>query len=267
MSNLGVLQSVYHGDKASYLKDSVQSILNESNLIFEYCIVVDGPVGRELSEYLSGLQHLKFMRIHYLESNNGLAQALNYGLKNMSADLILRMDSDDIAVPGRIETSLKIFQEKKVDVLGFSKLTFCGGIEDFIADNWSDKRLSFLISFLLSSPLNHPTVLFKRNSILQVGGYPNIYRREDSALWLRLKSQGFSLARSETATLYFRQCDFDLERRLGWRYSLAELQLIPYKLKAFPMLFFIVIPSAVLLFLLRNVPAPIFRTLYRGLKK
>lgn len=262
MLSLGVLQTVYSGDKAEYFSDSVFSIIKESQLFFEYVIVVDGAVGSDLREILEQLRDLEKVSILELTVNVGLARALNYGLAKMKSDIVIRMDSDDIAMRDRLRISYDEYIASGEDVLGFGVSRFCSK-SDLQKPITSGSSKSILFGFLFSSPLNHPTVVFKREVVLQVGGYPDVYRREDSALWLQLKASGYNIAVSKTPTLYFRQCENDIGRRIGWKYSISELILFKYKVRAFPSLILILIPLTLALFLLRNIPKKLFNVIYQ----
>ena len=50
-----------------------------------------------------------------------------------------------------------------------------------------------LFNFMLSNPINHPTVIFNRKKIMKIGSYPDIKFKEDFALWLLAKLNGFRI--------------------------------------------------------------------------
>lgn len=68
-------------------------------------IVIDGPIGRELSEIIDGFEQDESIHIIRLPKNNGLGNALRIAVEYAKYDLIARMDSDDIALPDRFESS------------------------------------------------------------------------------------------------------------------------------------------------------------------
>ncbi|HLN21849.1 MAG TPA: glycosyltransferase, partial [Bacteroidales bacterium] len=94
--------SIYHRDRLSFVKESVESILNQTFSDFHYYITFDGPVNQEVDKYVSSLQDGR-IRFYRLEQNRGLAVALNYMLeiilKNPEYKYIARMDADDVSMP------------------------------------------------------------------------------------------------------------------------------------------------------------------------
>ena len=55
MVDLAIIMSVYKSDKLIYLKQSVQSILNQSFTQFDYYIVFDGPVSTDIDSYITSI--------------------------------------------------------------------------------------------------------------------------------------------------------------------------------------------------------------------
>ena len=112
MNNYSVLMSVYHKEKADYLRDAMDSIWNQTIPTDDFVLVCDGPLNEELEEVINYMlkDHLSVLKIIRLENNLGLGNALNEGLKHCKNELVARMDSDDIADYQRCEKQLQVFQ-------------------------------------------------------------------------------------------------------------------------------------------------------------
>jgi glycosyltransferase involved in cell wall biosynthesis len=76
MTDLAVIMSVYQNDKVSFLKESVQSIIDQTFSQFHYYIIFDGPVASEIESYITTLSDCR-IKLFRLEKNGGLARALN----------------------------------------------------------------------------------------------------------------------------------------------------------------------------------------------
>lgn len=62
----------------------------------------------------------------------GLGNALNNGLKYCKNDIVARMDSDDIAVPERMELQLEAFIKKSADIISGNLLEFTDTTDNII---------------------------------------------------------------------------------------------------------------------------------------
>ena len=110
-----VLMSVYNGER--YLKEAIESILNQTYKDFEFVIYDDCSTDNtpEIIESYSD------SRIVYRRNsvNQGLTRNLADGVSRSAADYIARMDADDIAYPERLERQLEWMEHHpEVTVLG-----------------------------------------------------------------------------------------------------------------------------------------------------
>ena len=98
-----VLMSVYHKEKAEYLKQAIASIQTQTLPTDDFVLVCDGPLNVELNAVIATKQQEmgEVLNVIRLEKNSGLGNALNEGIKHCKNELVARMDSDDIAYPNR----------------------------------------------------------------------------------------------------------------------------------------------------------------------
>ena len=78
-----ILMSVYRKEKVQWLKESIESMLNQTVQAKEFLIIQDGPLTQELNEVLKGYkaQYPDYFRIVPLEKNVGLGLALQRGIE------------------------------------------------------------------------------------------------------------------------------------------------------------------------------------------
>ena len=121
-----------------------------------------------------------------LKMNMGLGFALNTGLLNCKNNLVARIDSDDICYATRFERQINIFNANpKLDILG----SFAKEIDNF-GKTLKVRKVPILHKdikrLVWTCPFIHPSVMFKRDSILKIGSYNKTYRhRQDYDLWFR----------------------------------------------------------------------------------
>jgi len=177
---ISVVMPVYNGEK--YLREAIDSILNQTYNDFEFIIINDGSTDKTDEIILS----YDDPRIVYIknEENLQIVKTLNKGIDLAKGKYIARMDADDISLPKRFEKQMK-FMEKNPEI------GVCGTwIEVFGIRN---ERLKYPVeheeikaTLLFNSALAHPSVMIKR-SILQINHYDVLYNKaEDYALWIEL---------------------------------------------------------------------------------
>lgn len=230
-SEYSVLMSVYQSENPNNLKKALESILNQTHRPNEIVLVEDGPLTDDLYKIIS--DYLSYLKIIKIPTNVGLGNALNLGLESCSNELVMRMDTDDYSVPDRAEKMLlKFNQDNNIDVLGSSINEFSDDISNVISrkpvllkDTEIKKRLKY------RNPINHPSVMFKKNSVLEVGGYQEIKYNEDYFLWIRMAINDKKFLNFEEPLVYMRVDNDSYARRHGYNYFKYQKTLFKYMKK------------------------------------
>jgi len=220
-----VLLSLYYKEKPEYLRESLDSVFGQTVVSDDVVLVEDGKVGDALEcvvrEYEGRYPQLHVVRF---EENRGLGHALNDGLRHCKHGLVARMDTDDIAKPHRMERQLEFMQ-------GHPEISVVGAwIEEFIDDVGNVVSLRKLPEnsdeiFVFGkkrNPLNHPTVMFRKQDVLKAGGYQPFPLFEDYYLWVRMLNGGFRFHNIQESLLFFRTSPAMYNRRGGWKYAMDE---------------------------------------------
>lgn len=74
------------------------------------------------------------------------------------------------------------------------------------------------------NPMNHMTVLFRKSSVLAVGGYEDMKGFEDYYLWGRMLAAGYRLANLPEVCVLARVAGLQ-SRRGGWKYFRQTVRL------------------------------------------
>ncbi len=227
--NYSVLMSVYIKEKPEYLKRSIESILNQTICTNDFVIVKDGPItavlDKVLEEYASKYD---FIHICGYEKNRGLGFALNYGLKRCINELVARMDSDDISLPERCEKEVNLFNEnQKLEIVGTNIYEFSDdennitGLKKMPASQEDINKYA-----RRRNPFNHPTVMYKRSSVLKYGVYQEGQRGEDIALFTKMVFEGCVCANIDEPLLKYRAAADQFDRRTSKTDSDAVIRVI-----------------------------------------
>lgn len=231
-----VLMSVYIKEKPEYLKSAINSILNQTLKPSQIVIVCDGLLTKDLysllDNYKSTYENL-FTIIKYSE-NKGLGQALNIGLAKCKYNYVARMDTDDIANINRFEKQLAFLEKNSsIDIVGSNIAEFEDNIENILSYRVVPKNHSDIIKYAHKrNPFNHMTVVFKKKSILSVGGYLDMPLSEDYYLWARLLNNGYIGANIQECLVYARTGNELIARRSSLAYArkMKNLRYSLYKI-------------------------------------
>lgn len=97
MSKLSVIMSVY-SESEKMLRQSIDSVLNQSFRDFEFIIVNDNPERIEIIQLLRYyMEKDNRVKVFSNEINKGLTKSLNIAAKKSNSKYIARMDADDIS--------------------------------------------------------------------------------------------------------------------------------------------------------------------------
>jgi hypothetical protein len=169
----------------------------------------------------------------------GIVEALNLGLTECEAEIVARIDEDDLVYPNRFNAQLNYLKShpKTVAIGGALNLIDEAGREIGsvlypISDN-SIRRIAFN-----RSPMAHPACTFRKSKVLEVGGYRKGVP-EDWDLWVRLLQVG-KLHNLGKIVISYRQHSSQLSRtslyniRRGRRLILAGRQISELELENLP---------------------------------
>lgn len=230
--NYSVLMSVYYKEHPDYLRQSMQSIYDQTVPTDDFVLVCDGPLTPELDAVIADMQQQFGPRLNVcrLLKNGGLGKALNFGIGQCKNDLVARMDSDDVSRPDRCERQLAAFQDHP-------EYSLVSGIVEEFSDtvtNVSVRRIvpehqNDIIDFAKKrNPFNHPCIMYKKSDVEAAGGYQDFYLLEDYYLWVRMLQQGFIGYNLQEPLLWMRAGSDMYKRRGGWKYVQSQRNLFKY---------------------------------------
>lgn len=181
-----VLMPVYNGE--AHLREAVGSILAQTFTDFELLAIDDCSTDGSAELLASyGDERVRLIRN---EHNLGQVATLNRGLREALGELVARLDQDDIMLPARLERQVAFLDANPRVALVATWMDFVdpsGRVIWELRDRLDD--FPELIYLILTDelPLPHPTVMFRREPVLALGGYDEAVRyAEDRDLWRRL---------------------------------------------------------------------------------
>lgn len=220
-----VCMSVYKNDNPTHFLSALRSMAQQTVVPAEIVLVVDGPVTESLETVIQLFtKEYRTLKVVRFANNQGLAKARQAAVTQTTQHIIAVMDSDDIAVPNRIELQIQyLLQHPETDVVG-------GQIEEFIdtPNNIVGKRIvpcshEELMQYMKARcPFNHVTILVKKSALVQAGGYIDWHYNEDYYLWIRMALANCRFANLPDTLVRVRVGKEMYKRRGGWKYFKSE---------------------------------------------
>jgi glycosyltransferase involved in cell wall biosynthesis len=222
-----LLLSVWDGDQPEHLLQAFCSAVDEQTLRPAQVVIVrDGPVRDELAACLADLHKTSPVPVSLvpLESNRGLGPALDAGMAASQFDVIARMDADDVAMPHRFEVQIPLIAE--ADIVGAGLLEFVDDIENVVGQRVPPTDPEQIQRYArMHDPFNHPTVVYRRQSVQAAGGYGDLPLMEDYALFARMLQNGARAVNVAEPLVYYRVGATAFKRRGGADLLRSELRL------------------------------------------
>lgn len=200
-----VLMPVYNGEK--YLREAIDSILNQTFQRFEFLIVDDGSSDNSISI----IQTYSDPRIKLIrnEENLGISKTLNRGILAASCELIARMDADDISYPDRLQKQYDYFQEDpECALLSTWAKVITERNEHIRTEKYRSRFYYYNLTF--ECWMYHPTVMYRKSAVIAVGMYSIPYA-EDFELFWQL-SRKYKIACLEEVLIDYRVTDQSLHQ-------------------------------------------------------
>ncbi|MCL1123902.1 glycosyltransferase [Shewanella surugensis] len=204
MNKISVLLSLFKKENPVFLKECLESLVFQTRKPDQVVIVFDGPIGKDLEDVVSRFCDLLPLDIVSLPLNVGLAGALNAGLEQCFGDLVARFDTDDICYSHRLEVQERTINDSNIDILG-GAATIIDLNGNKVGTRVNPVQHDGIITSLWKNPLIHPSIIFRKDRILNIGAYDTaLRRRQDYELWFRAARNDFKFANVKEPLIYYR---------------------------------------------------------------
>jgi glycosyltransferase involved in cell wall biosynthesis len=250
--NFSLIISIYKNIKFHEIKRALSSLAKQKSKPRQIVLVFDGFYPEHLKRYV--LNFFSFYKdkneldIINNSTNKGISYSYNLALKKSKYNLIAIQDADDESTPDRFKLQLAYFKNKK-------KLSVLGGS---VLENYYNQKIlkkmpltyQLIKKYIfLKNPINHPTVMMRRNNLLNSGLYLECKRMEDYYLWINLISRGLLIENIPDILVksYINQ-DF-MKRRTSMIVLNSEVKiqlLLLKKFKGYLFLFVFIMPLKIL---------------------
>lgn len=227
MKKFSIITSIYKNDQPDYVRVALDSMLvDQAVKPTEIVLVRDGKVPETLDSLLDEYEarYPEIFNIIRLEQNGGLGKALKLGVETAKYDIIARMDSDDICLPKRFELQLQYLeQHPEVDIVGGQMTEFIDTPDNIVGKREVPCTNDEIYIFMKSRcALNHVTVMFRKEAVLNAGNYQDWFWNEDYFLWVRMMMAQCKFANVPDVLVNVRSGADQYARRGGRKYYESE---------------------------------------------
>jgi hypothetical protein len=181
---VSVVMPVYNGK--DYLREAASSVLHQTFTDFELIIINDGSTDGTPS-ILEEIAADKRVRVLHNEENRGLTYTRNKGIANSRGQYIAMLDSDDAALPKRIEKQVIFLDSHPEFALVGSSINLVSSDGRYIRTQYYPTPPAYIPSLLLFQNNFAQSTVMLRRSALPAECYRLEYPpAEDYDLWVRM---------------------------------------------------------------------------------
>lgn len=219
---ISVIMSVYNTDK-KWLRESIESILNQTFSDFEFLIILDCPTDdseQVVIEYAKADSRVIILKN---DVNIGLTKSLNQGLKTAKGKYIARMDADDVSVLTRFEREYA-YLEAHPEVVAVGSRCFLPVSQKPVMNDWTEDQEVLAIRMLFSNVgLPHPSAMIRRAVLAEnnIRYTESIKKSQDYKLWVDLLPYGKLILLPDILLIY-REHEKQISADKSSQYSYAN---------------------------------------------
>jgi cellulose synthase/poly-beta-1,6-N-acetylglucosamine synthase-like glycosyltransferase len=225
--SVAVLVPAYNEERV--ILTTVETILDSSYSNLEVIVVDDGSSDSTLDRLAKNFPEMARLQL-LTKANGGKAAALNYAIERTKADIIVTIDADTIIDPRAVGLLVPHFSEAGVAaVAGNAKvgnrlniLTRWQALEYIMGQNL-DRRAFHRLNCICVVP--GAIGAWRREAVIQAGGFRNDTLAEDTDLTLRLLEANWRITYEDAAIAYTEAPDTletFFKQRFRWVYGTLQ---------------------------------------------
>jgi glycosyltransferase involved in cell wall biosynthesis len=170
----------------SFLGQAMESILSQDFDDFELIVLNDGSTDKT-EEIIDSFPDPRIVKIN--QEHCGIPNTRNIGLRLAKGELVANLDADDISTSNRLAVQVDFLDAYQDITLVGSWITLIDErgktIKTYSYPCQHDELVRLLNKGL--NPLPHSTVMFRKQAVLDIGGYNGLFAQsEDYELYLRM---------------------------------------------------------------------------------
>ena len=190
-----------------WLKQAVESVIYQDHPNFNLIIVDDNNTVGPITEFLSDISNQQeLIKVVRKDANEGIASALNFGIRHCNGDLIVRMDADDIAHVELLKSHDKYFSLHPDRHICGVQIRLFNEQRQWVSNH--PLQITRSLASLMPGHwfVNHPGIAYRHAAINAIGGYNDTPSTlaEDYSLWVKFLVSGYTIYNIEEVLINYR---------------------------------------------------------------
>lgn len=222
---VSVVMSVFNDDK--YVKRAIESILNQTLKNIEFIIINDASWDNSLKTIRSYMRKDKRIKLINNAKELKLAPSLNLGVSFAKADLIARMDPDDISSPDRLEIQYHYLNKHpKIAVVGTNLSIINENKKEIWVREYPTNSEEIKKTMLRYAPFAHPSVMVRKKVFKEFGGYdPKMKLCEDIDFWFKIGTK------YDFGNIPKKLVQYTLSKKSGTHRNIRRTEILGFQIK------------------------------------
>lgn len=173
-------------NQASYLEQTIQSVLGQDYPRIEYIIIDGGSTDNSVEIIQRYADRLAYWTS---EKDNGQAEAINKGFARTTGEIVAWLNSDDYYMLNTVSVAVRCFEQNPDAVMVYGNMLAVDGDGNTLnVLKYQQLSLEDLLCFQI---IGQPSVFFRRSALDESGMLePTFHFMLDHHLWIRLAQQG-----------------------------------------------------------------------------
>jgi len=183
-----VLMPAYNTE--NYIREAIDSVLNQTFRDFELLIINDGSTDKT-EDIIRSISDPRIVLVN--QDNAGVSAALNTGIGLARGEFIARFDADDVCYPNRLELQYQFIRANPAYVLIGSDAVYMdkNGEELFYYSCIGHTNEEIQMGIRQYCPFIHSSVFYRADIVRELGGYDlRGHTFEDYLLWIKFIGKG-----------------------------------------------------------------------------
>lgn len=217
---ISVVMSVYNGSQ--YLREAVDSILNQTRTDFEFIIIDDGSTDGTAA-ILDAYTDPRIRVIRH--QNQGLTKSLNLGIREAQGTYIARQDADDRSFPERLATQAEFLDSHpEIALVGSAVKVISSDGAELATFRHPTDSAEIVTTLRTYNCFWHGSIMFRRDCFVELGGYDERFvTAQDYDMWLRFSERHQLANLQESLYAYRFTADSVTVKRMVSQHRLAVL--------------------------------------------